>query len=107
MFIRETKVFLGSENPLVVHRKYTVEFTCDFLLGDYPFDTQNCAMTFQLKKTTAEEATLRIGAVTYTGPDALIEYKVMNISATGDYLCGRWCHSSIVLSERFYTGKKM
>ena len=38
--IRETETFAGRENPLVAFRKYTIDFTCDFQLNDYPFDVQ-------------------------------------------------------------------
>ncbi len=81
-------MFLGASNPLVLHHKYTVEFNCDFKLAKYPFDTQECNMTFQLTKSTSTEAVMDMVKTWYTGPHELIEYKVVNVTKSEHYNCG-------------------
>ncbi len=59
----------------MLHRKYTIEFICNFQLKKYPFDLQRCPMIFQLKKPTHEEAVLRMNSVHYLGGTELLEYR--------------------------------
>ena len=40
--LRETAYFLGSENPILLSRDFTLKFKCDFNLQYFPFDTQSC-----------------------------------------------------------------
>ncbi|XP_069163863.1 uncharacterized protein [Procambarus clarkii] len=44
----EDDIYLGSENTLELRQMYTVAFTCQFLLQRYPFDSQECSITFSL-----------------------------------------------------------
>lgn len=36
------EIYLGSENPLLLKQRATIEVTCEFDLSFYPFDTQRC-----------------------------------------------------------------
>ena len=77
---KETRVYQGDENPLVSKRKYTITFTCNFNLKDYPFDIQRCFMYFKLKEPTKDQAMILMRNVFYTGDKELLEYRVQNTS---------------------------
>eukprot|EP00095_Tigriopus_kingsejongensis_P007008 maker-scaffold430_size173499-snap-gene-0.44 protein:Tk07008 transcript:maker-scaffold430_size173499-snap-gene-0.44-mRNA-1 annotation:"glycine receptor subunit alpha-1" len=87
--IRETKKFDGQENPLLAFRKYTINFSCNFELKDYPFDVQNCSMEFQLRVATRQSAVLIMDRVQYLGDENLLEYKVQETILEWDHPCGR------------------
>lgn len=69
-------------------RKYTIDFTCNFQLNDYPFDVQKCFMNFKLKKPTSNVAKLVLLNANYAGGEDLLEYRVMNTTMAEDYPCG-------------------
>ncbi|TRY78459.1 hypothetical protein TCAL_11687 [Tigriopus californicus] len=85
----ETKKFYGRENPLFAYRKYTINFSCNFELQDYPFDVQNCSMDFQLRVATRQRAILMLDQVEYLGEANLLEYKVQETTVERDHPCGR------------------
>ncbi len=39
----------GGENDINLFHLYTIEFTCEFDMAYYPFDTQKCSMIFVLQ----------------------------------------------------------
>ncbi len=41
-------VYGGIDNDVVLTRADTIEFTCEYNMGSYPFDTQKCSMIFVL-----------------------------------------------------------
>ncbi len=41
-------LYSGSENNLTLSRIYSSDFLCTFDMTFYPFDTQECNMTFTL-----------------------------------------------------------
>ncbi len=81
-------MYSGRENPLVLHRKYTIDFHCQFRLKGYPFDTQRCPMRMGLKSPRRAEARLRMGALSYQGETELLEYRIKDISKREDFPCG-------------------
>ena len=72
----------------MLYRKYTIEFTCNFRLKRYPFDTQRCSMAYVLKSLHRDEAVLRMNTISYRGEKELLEYRIKEISPTSDTTCG-------------------
>ena len=44
----ENKLYKGSENPLVMSRKYTLTLHCNFYLSMFPFDMQTCPISMRV-----------------------------------------------------------
>jgi hypothetical protein len=42
--LTENYIFKGSENPLMYNDTYDLNLHCNFLLVNYPFDTQKCTI---------------------------------------------------------------
>ncbi len=42
--LTENYIFKGSENPLMYNDTYDLSLHCNFLLVNYPFDTQKCTI---------------------------------------------------------------
>lgn len=51
------EMYEGALNAIVLIKKMTVEFSCQFQLSYYPFDTQSCQLLFFIN---AAERNLRI-----------------------------------------------
>ena len=45
-------LFPGSNNAILLKREYYQEYSCEFDLRYYPFDTQMCEMIFQIQGKT-------------------------------------------------------
>nr|XP_053657227.1 LOW QUALITY PROTEIN: uncharacterized protein LOC128706291 [Cherax quadricarinatus] len=80
----EDDVYLGSENTLVLRQVFTVDFTCQFLLQRYPFDSQMCSVAFSLVNVAPSVAVLlkHEDGVSFTGLRRLLEYEVTNFNMT-------------------------
>jgi hypothetical protein len=61
----EDKIYLGSENSLVIASKYYAEYGCTFDLRSFPFDDQMCTMNFTLDSAKASYLVLRTEEITY------------------------------------------
>ncbi len=86
-----------------MHRKYTIEFTCNFQLKNYPFDLQRCPMILQLKRPTAKEAKLKMNSVTYKGPYELLEYRIKDLSSRSGFSCGSITHKTTFFGLKLFT----
>ena len=80
----------GRENPFVLNRVYDVDWICEYDMAWYPFDTQSCAMTFEVSASalsiklllcfpqtegnTGEFVELLVSGLEYTGPKDLTQY---------------------------------
>ena len=42
-------IYPGGENDISFHMSFTTEFVCSFNMDFYPFDIQECHMTFMLR----------------------------------------------------------
>ncbi|XP_071526299.1 uncharacterized protein [Panulirus ornatus] len=94
--LNEDDVYLGSENTLLLYRMYTVDFTCQFRLHAYPFDSQICSIAFSLvgispafvvlqKVKTVLEFLIPSAdghGVSFTGQKLLLEYQVTTVNMT-------------------------
>lgn len=74
----ESNIYSGSDSYIIMSREYFVDWTCDYSLGMYPFDTQICKMVFDLTGVTREYVDLKVDGegVEYTGKKVLLEYEV-------------------------------
>ena len=52
-FLTPDKLYKGSENSIVVSRKYYAEYGCTFDLRSFPFDDQQCTMNFTMDSAKA------------------------------------------------------
>ena len=61
------KIYLGSENSLVISNVYYAEYGCTFDLRSFPFDVQKCSMNFTMESANASYIELHAGRqdVTY------------------------------------------
>lgn len=74
----ESNVYSGEESYIIMTREYFVDWTCDYSLGMYPFDTQVCKMVFDLTGVTKDYVDMHVDeqGVEYTGKKVLLEYEV-------------------------------
>jgi len=74
----EASVYRGAENFIIMKREYFIDWTCDYDLLYYPFDTQVCKMVFDMSGATVEYVDMNLDGegVEYTGKKALLEYHV-------------------------------
>jgi hypothetical protein len=50
-------IYSGKENMMIMSRVYNVEFLCEFYMEYYPFDSQQCHMTFILQVRSTSHVT--------------------------------------------------
>ena len=75
---REAMLFSGEGNSINLKREYYKQYSCDFDLVYYPFDTQLCTMEFAVQGWTTEYVELQIdgNGVEYQGTRDLVEYEI-------------------------------
>ncbi|XP_042220595.1 uncharacterized protein LOC121865318 [Homarus americanus] len=80
----EDDVYLGSENTMMLYQVYTVDFTCQFQLRLYPFDSQVCSVAFSLIGVSPSFVILdkEEDGVIFTGKKKLLEYEVTSFTMT-------------------------
>merc|ERR1712061_552887 len=77
-----SNVYEGIKSNILQKREYFIDWTCDYNLLFYPFDTQVCKMTFELAGGTKDYLQLEVDAydnftgVDYLGDKLLLEYTV-------------------------------
>ena len=78
----ESNVYEGIKSNILQKREYFIDWTCDYNLLFYPFDTQVCKMTFEIQGGTKDYLQLEADAydnftgVDYLGDKLLLEYTV-------------------------------
>ena len=79
-FVRETQVYSGKENPLVIAQRMKLSYRCDFILVYFPFDETDC--DFYLSIRTIKNDSIRLtndeNSVKYNGPKTLNEFKIVS-----------------------------
>ena len=75
--LQNTYQLKGSKNSIGLTATYTKRFTCNFLLEDYPFDTQICTAEFKLSRNAFDFVDLQVGALYYSAQHYLKEYEVV------------------------------
>ena len=56
-----------------------MEFVCDFYMGNYPFDTQNCYAEIEIANP-GEFIELETDNMTYIGPNDVMQYVITDIT---------------------------
>lgn len=71
-------IYRGKDNRLSLRQEVTISHQCQFDLRRFPFDEQQCALTFQMGEMESLLVKLKRGeeGVVYKGPKQLPEYKV-------------------------------
>ena len=82
--LNETAYFLGSENPLLLSRDFTLKFKCDFNLHYFPFDTQSCMIMINDNNKIKNFVQLTPIHLEYTGPRDLLNFEVIGWHALID-----------------------
>ena len=82
--LRETAYFLGSENPILLSRDFTLKFKCDFNLQYFPFDTQSCMILINANNKVQNFVQLTPIHLEYIGPRELLNFDVIDWHAEID-----------------------
>lgn len=72
----KSKQYHGDKNPLFYYHTYSTEFICEFILRNYPFDTQECFMVFNLPTRLENLLNVNLTSVSYEGEKYLAQYIV-------------------------------
>ncbi|CAL4125449.1 unnamed protein product, partial [Meganyctiphanes norvegica] len=74
--VGEDAIYQGSDNPLILEQYNTVEFSCQFDLAQYPFDSQLCILSLIMRGVTKDFVSLRRGldleGITFQGQSRLM-----------------------------------
>ncbi|XP_018007913.2 acetylcholine-gated chloride channel subunit acc-1-like [Hyalella azteca] len=88
-----------SEGVVAMSQRYNVHYSCDFDLLMFPFDAQDCLMTFELTSAAASYLMLRPDNITYMGRKDLVEYTISEfIEINSSIVSG---YSQVKLGVRF------
>ena len=74
----EANVYAGVDSNIIMKREYFIDWTCDYDLIYYPFDTQVCKMLFDMTGGTKDYLNMAVDedGVEYLGEEYLLEYRV-------------------------------
>jgi len=76
--LEEIAYYEGFENPITYSRKYTRDFSCNFHLQTFPFDTQHCSIHLDTPDHLNGLMKLLPEKVTYSGPLEMMQYNVVS-----------------------------
>ena len=78
---RETLIYSGIDNYLVMKQRLRLNYRCDFVVRNFPFDGQSCDFYISIKTTRNDSIKLTNDAesVTYKGPLVLNEFEIINL----------------------------
>ena len=82
--LKETAYFSGSENPMLLSRKFNEKFKCDFNLKYFPFDTQSCMIMINANNKVKHFIQLTPVHLYYSGPKDLQNFEVIDWHAEID-----------------------
>jgi len=74
--VNEVAYYEGAENPITYRREFSKEFSCEFQLFNYPFDTQECRIRLTLPDSLVGLIRLRPSELVYSGPVKLIQFNI-------------------------------
>ena len=74
------EIFEGAENDVIMKRIYNMQFLCDFKLGMYPFDKQECTARISVDSSQILFVEMALGGFVYKGPVDLQQYFVIKSS---------------------------
>ncbi|XP_068216480.1 uncharacterized protein [Palaemon carinicauda] len=79
---REDKLYAGADNSMKIVQQYTVKFMCLFSLQMYPFDTQQCLLSFNITNMEQNFIFQKAGVI-FSGERRLLEYKCIREQMLG------------------------
>ena len=79
--LKDSLLYRGNRNPIILKKIQSQSFICEFALRVYPFDTQNCTVNLELLPELKNLVEIRRGVrgALYTGPKELTQYTVKDI----------------------------
>jgi len=104
----EANVYAGVDSYIIMSREYFIDWTCDYDLIYYPFDTQVCKMVFDMTGVTRQYVDMDVDydGVEYTGQSVLLEYIVgdMMLKKMGNETGSKYAGMkvSLILSRRWF-----
>ena len=60
--------------------RYQVSYHCLFDLRKYPFDEQECVMTFRMRSAVSKRVILKPGILNYLGHKNMVEFVLEELS---------------------------
>ena len=82
--LKNTYLYYGYENPLVIRRMYAMDFLCDFNMAAFPFDTQKCEIVVIPTADIHEKVRLVVDKFGYSDQPELMQYYVKSVNMTGE-----------------------
>ena len=79
--LRETLVYPGKDNKIVVSRRQRLKYYCEFHLHYFPFDETTCNFILYIptiKNTSVRLEKIPNSSLIYTGPRTLNEFEIMD-----------------------------
>jgi len=104
----EANVYAGVDSYIIMSREYFIDWTCDYDLIYYPFDTQICKMVFDMTGVTRDYVDMDVDydGVEYTGKEVLLEYVVgdMMLKKMGNDTDSKYAGMkvSLILTRRWF-----
>ena len=81
--------YQGSENPITIHRVYSIELYCEYDMRWYPFDQQTCYIQMVMDGVLDSYADLLVGDVLFSGSKELTQYFVKNFKMNKKTIMGK------------------
>ena len=75
--LKESALYHGKENPIMYKRQFTENLKCGFDLSFFPFDTQKCSISFNIKKREKHLINLVGSHVEFIGNQKLSTFNVI------------------------------
>ena len=77
---RETLVYQGKENMLIVSQRMKLKYRCDFFLLYFPFEETTCDFYLSIRTTGNNSVmmTKNDNSVNYQGPKILNEFDIVD-----------------------------
>ena len=80
---KESLIYPGTKNPLVVTQKMKIKYRCEFYVQNFPFDNETCNFVISLARNGKNTIVLRNDekSIAYDGKLILNEFKIKSISS--------------------------
>ena len=81
---KESLIYSGARNPLIVNQKMKTKYRCDFFVQNFPFNKEACRFIISLAKNGNNTIVLTQdnNSIFYDGPLILNEFEIKSINST-------------------------